>query len=407
MSLTYRALARLFVPILLLGLSAYLLSQVALLDESNQQLLRNLPYVITPLALILAHQFNRSRFFSATLLMALTFWIVQTYLQSALSGSQALASYTVLSLLIPLNFLLLIALPERGLWNQFGLAYIFTPLLQFVLCYYLFQHKPEIFIEVPSWLYTKPYEGYVLSIGASLWMLLVFVISLVILCWRNAEAEASLIGCLIASYAILSWLYLPMISTVLISAAIIGIIVGIFRSSHEMAYFDELTQILGRRAFNEKLGGLGRNYTIAMVDIDHFKKFNDTHGHDIGDDVLKMVATKLQAIKGGGTVYRYGGEEFCIVFNRPIEHCIPHLETLRENIATYKMRLRDKTNRPPTTQEGSNKRGQATRGLAVSVTISIGVATRTAELGKPSDVIKAADKALYQSKSRGRNCLSH
>ena len=97
MSFTYRALRRLFFPTLLLGLSAYLLSKTALLDESNQLLLLNLPYVISPLALILAHQFNRSRFFSGTLLMVLTFWVAQTYLQSALSGTQALASYTVLS----------------------------------------------------------------------------------------------------------------------------------------------------------------------------------------------------------------------------------------------------------------------------------------------------------------------
>ncbi len=167
-------------------------------------------------------------------------------------------------------------------------------------------------------------------------------------------------------------------------------------------------QILGRRALNEKLDGLGRNYTIAMIDIDHFKRFNDTHGHDIGDDVLKMVATKLKTVKGGGTVYRYGGEEFCIVFtNRAIEQCIPHLESLRENIATYKIRLRDNNNRPPSKKEGSGKRGQATKGLAVSVTISIGVATKTAQLGKPSEVVKAADDALYKSKNRGRNCLSH
>lgn len=309
---------------------------------------------------------------------------------------------------MPFNLLLLIVLPERGLWNKFGITYILAPLLQFVLCYYLFQYKPELFVDVPALLYTKPFEGYVLSIGASLWMLFVFIISLLILCWRNAEAEASLIGCLIASYAILSWLYLPMISTVLISAAIISIIVGVFRSSHEMAYFDELTKILGRRALNEKLEGLGRNYTIAMIDIDHFKKFNDTHGHDIGDDVLKMVATKLQAVKGGGKVYRYGGEEFCVIFaNRSIEQCIPHLEVLREDIAGYKMRLRDKSNRPPSKKEGSNKRGQATKGLAVSVTISIGVATKTAELSRPSQVIKAADEALYKSKNRGRNCLSY
>lgn len=54
-------------------------------------------------------------------------------------------------------------------------------------------------------------------------------------------------------------------------------------------------------------------YVIAMLDVDRFKKFNDSYGHDAGDNVLKIVATQLAAIKGGGTAYRYGGEEFCIV----------------------------------------------------------------------------------------------
>ena len=54
---------------------------------------------------------------------------------------------------------------------------------------------------------------------------------------------------------------------------------------------------------------------VAMVDVDHFKKFNDTYGHDTGDSVLRMIATKLQKVGGGGTAYRYGGEEFSIIFN--------------------------------------------------------------------------------------------
>ena len=53
-----------------------------------------------------------------------------------------------------------------------------------------------------------------------------------------------------------------------------------------------------------------------MMDVDHFKKFNDTYGHDIGDDVLKMVGMQINTIKGGGTAYRYGGEEFLCCISR-------------------------------------------------------------------------------------------
>jgi diguanylate cyclase (GGDEF)-like protein len=59
---------------------------------------------------------------------------------------------------------------------------------------------------------------------------------------------------------------------------------------------------------------LGHRFTIAMLDIDHFKRFNDTYGHAVGDQVLKMVAAKLRQVKGGGRAFRYGGEEFTLVF---------------------------------------------------------------------------------------------
>src|SRR2546422_4854379 len=71
--------------------------------------------------------------------------------------------------------------------------------------------------------------------------------------------------------------------------------------------FRSLTGLPGRRALDEALVRLGGRYAIAMVDIDHFKRFNDEHGHDAGDQLLRMLATKLSQIEGGGRPLRYGG----------------------------------------------------------------------------------------------------
>ena len=88
------------------------------------------------------------------------------------------------------------------------------------------------------------------------------------------------------------------------------LVISLIETAHAMAYQDELTSLPGRRALKEYLLKLGNEYTIAMLDIDHFKKFNDTHGHDVGDQVLRMVASKLVGFSGGGKAFRYGGEEF-------------------------------------------------------------------------------------------------
>jgi len=76
---------------------------------------------------------------------------------------------------------------------------------------------------------------------------------------------------------------------------------------------------------------MGRRYVIAMLDVDHFKSFNDTYGHDVGDQVLKMVAAKINGVKGGGKPFRYGGEEFTVIFpRRRLAEAIPHLEEVRK-----------------------------------------------------------------------------
>ena len=72
------------------------------------------------------------------------------------------------------------------------------------------------------------------------------------------------------------------------------------------------------------MAGLGPRYVLAMADVDHFKSFNDTHGHDTGDQVLKLVAARLAQVKGGGRAFRYGGEEFTVLFpDRTLDEALP------------------------------------------------------------------------------------
>lgn len=192
---------------------------------------------------------------------------------------------------------------------------------------------------------------------------------------------------------------------VLSSQVMLILVVSIAQEAYQMAFRDELTGLPGRRALNERLQRLGRQYVIAMADVDHFKAFNDTHGHDVGDQVLRLVASRLRKIGGGGRAYRYGGEEFTLVFpGRDLQDCLPHLEAVRQAVEGYVIQLRDKASRPKDAQQGKRRRGSGSRDQ-VLVTISIGVAERLPIQRSPEDVIKAADQALYSAKSAGRNCV--
>src|SRR5207302_1408861 len=87
---------------------------------------------------------------------------------------------------------------------------------------------------------------------------------------------------------------------------------ALVEASYHMAYQDSLTGLPARRALNEALLRLGGHYSVAMIDVDHFKRINDRHGHDVGDQVLRIIAAKLAQVPGGGKAYRYGGEEFAV-----------------------------------------------------------------------------------------------
>ncbi|AZL71937.1 GGDEF domain-containing protein [Pseudomonas sichuanensis] len=198
---------------------------------------------------------------------------------------------------------------------------------------------------------------------------------------------------------------LPFTLNIMCSQVMLMIAAAVSHEAYQMAFRDELTGLPGRRALNERMQRLGRNYVIAMTDVDHFKKFNDTHGHDVGDQVLRLVASRLSKVTGGGRAYRYGGEEFALVFaGKTAEECLPHLEAVREMIANYAIQLRDQSNRPQ--DDGAGRQRRAGNGSStVSVTISIGIAERQLEHRNPEQVLKSADQALYSAKGAGRNCV--
>ncbi|WP_434766937.1 GGDEF domain-containing protein [Pseudomonas triticicola] len=224
--------------------------------------------------------------------------------------------------------------------------------------------------------------------------------------WRNPRPlhAAQLVGLLGVFWMLPKTFILPFTLNIMCSQVMLMIAAAVAHEAYQMAFRDELTGLPGRRALNERMQRLGRNYVLAMSDVDHFKKFNDTHGHDVGDQVLRLVASKLSKISGGGRAYRYGGEEFALVFaGKTLEECMPHLEMIRESIASYSIQLRNQENRPQDDQQGRQRRGGA-GASAVSVTVSIGVAERV-EQRTPEEVLKSADQALYSAKGAGRNCV--
>lgn len=160
---------------------------------------------------------------------------------------------------------------------------------------------------------------------------------------------------------------------------------------------DALTGLFNRRAF-ERL--LAEHMSVAqeqkldlclvMLDVDHFKKFNDTYGHLLGDEVLKIVARTLtDTLKGRDVVARFGGEEFVVVLpTTPLEGAMRVADVIRQSIANKELKRKD---------TGQNF-GQ--------ITVSLGVSGYRRGVDDIPKLIKRADEALYEAKRMGRNRVS-
>jgi diguanylate cyclase (GGDEF)-like protein len=195
-------------------------------------------------------------------------------------------------------------------------------------------------------------------------------------------------GCIAGTAAIAGWFAL---------AAAVAVSTLLY-SSYRMAFIDTLTGLPNRRALDETLARLSGPYALAMIDIDHFKGFNDTYGHAAGDVVLREVAQTLRR-HAGGHAFRYGGEEFCVVYEgRASEKPALPLELARKAVGRQRVEIAMPA--PKRAPRGKPVKPQTRE---VGVTISAGCAQRNPQRRAPDDVLKAADQALYKAKDKGRN----
>ena len=279
--------------------------------------------------LLLAWRFNSSRvLFSLLVLLlahrAVDFFAAGQVQTGSVHTGPGRTAVALAALLVPLNFIVFASMRERGLTiagvaPRFGLLFLESVVFA-VLC------RPE---NSPA----NPHPG---EAAIPLWipLLLTFVAAIAVFVRRFFQTRKPIEpGFAWSMAAVFMWLqFAPTgkMSDAYVATAALILAASLIETSYVLAYHDELTGIRGRRAFNESLLSLDQQYAIAIVDIDHFKKFNDTYGHDVGDQVLCMVAKRLSQVGGDGQAFRCGGEEFAIVFcNTSAKEAFEHLDALR------------------------------------------------------------------------------
>src|SRR5438034_2616649 len=350
--LLLRILQLVAVPAAILLAAALAVAASHALPRSLSGLIGVGPYIVLLLGAAISAWFNRSR---ALIMLASLLAAYAGYNLASDLGRESFAWRAVLTafaVLVPFNVLLALAFPERGVrqyrnyrWLLLGLAEIL------VVIWIAYAGRSSLSGTawrdvLDHWLLRSPPTPIV----ARIMLAAAFAAALARTWPRRGLKELrreprpldiGIAAALVAFFIGCQWATAPLAFGAFMSAAGVILLAAVLQESHRLAFRDELTNLPSRRALEERLSGLGPTYTIAMVDVDHFKQFNDTHGHHIGDQVLKLVAARLDEIGGGGVSYRYGGEEFCVLFaERTLDQSLPYLEQLRGEIEHYEIAAR-------------------------------------------------------------------
>jgi len=369
-----------------------------------QPLVAVYPYIVLTVGLLFGWHFDRSRVVFALLVLALADRALLLFAagDAATEGVGRIV-FNAVAFLLPLNLLALSLIKERGILTRSGLMRLSLILSQLLLVAWIC--RPELadvaaslelsYVD-PRWTeWTRIAQpALVAFLVASVLQLSRFMV------YKNA-IESGFVWALVASFIALHGSRFGWTPTNYFAMAGLILFLALLEASYKMTYHDELTGVPGRLALDQALTGLGSRYSVAMVDIDHLKDFNNQYGQTVGDQVLQIVATKIASVSGGGKAFRYSGEEFVVLFpGKSAGDTLAPLETLRKTVETSRFVLRGQGHLREQTGEPS---GDSSTGEELSATISVGVAERDERKTTPEQVIKAAYRVLYRAKMDGGN----
>jgi diguanylate cyclase (GGDEF)-like protein len=366
-------------------------------------------YAAFAAVVVLGLVFRRNRPVIAGVFIALIYFVLfESSALVDLSGEYRSGFLFVAFPVLPLNLALMAFLPQRPVFSRMSLFWVCLLILEVGGLLGIVHYFQEFSLQLQEW--KIPLEFVPPDFPVSHAVLIASVLGSLILGGRllvySSPLDAGLLAALVAALAAAFQVDRPEMVTWYLGGAQLALAGSLVAISHSLAFRDQLTGLPARRALDESLATLGGRYSIAMVDIDHFKKFNDTYGHETGDQALKMVAGRLAGVTGGGRAFRYGGEEFSILFSgKTAEEAEPYIEKIREGIEKSPFVLRSSSRPAKKPKNSSRKFSPAKRGKRIPLTVSIGVADKAEERATAHEVLKAADEALYKAKRAGRNCV--
>ena len=315
-----------------------------------------------------------------------------------------LVAFPLICWILPITVYLLLKLTSNDSFIYPFSKKLFILVLEIFAIYFLTYFVPTLLgvsflIEMKKQIAEVLYFPFDADAPFPITSLLPFAICLMLMIYQKTkrlpQIQTSLLISFFSMFLFLFSAYSPFsleLSFISFTSTILFILLQL---SHKMAFLDELTNMPGRRALMTELKQLeNEDYTLVMIDIDFFKRLNDSYGHEVGDQALRTISATLSQHTNEGTLYRYGGEEFVLLFpHRQLDDVLDCWESTRVLVSNSDFFLRPKKSQSQASQPYL---------ASLHITLSAGVAQKMSNQTY-DEVINIADQALYKAKQTGRN----
>ncbi len=399
-----------FLCILTVLVGAFFLSIV--LDEHTLYIvLKTAIYTICAISLGLSLWLKQDKAFFLLLLTILAYSLIEYFADHRFDNNYyTLIAYPLMCLLFPVNVYLITHVKQDDLFIHAFIRKIIVIAGQIITIYFLTYLLPSLFGEsifknfqynlsnIINFTFFGPKMSAMPQLGLFSFILF-FALCLWLFHKKRTLLDTAFIGVFSTSFISFYFIYERNIPTIFFLAATTTILFSLLQISHRMAFLDELTNVPGRRALTNALRQFERHpYTLSIMDIDFFKRLNDSYGHEVGDQGLRMISARLSQYAKSGHIYRYGGEEFVLLFPyKHLEEVLDEIEETRALISNSDFFLR-----APSHNGYSQENEKYPYLASIKITLSAGVAEKVGN--ESSDfVLNMADQALYKAKKTGRN----
>ena len=371
-----------------------------------QQPIAALPYIVLTFGLIFGWYFASSRMILSLLVLALADRALVLF--PSTDAGQTAVSQTVIAItafLVPLNLLAFSIFKEDSLSTLRGVTRVVLVLAQpFLLLWLCLPDQHDLASSFAREYIPSLYMAWTPIPQPALFAFATaFLLHIIRFVLHRDPLEGGAIWALCAIFVAYHTSRYGWKPTNFFMAAGLILFVTLLQSFYQRTYRDELTGIPGRLAYDEAITQLGKRFSVAVISIDQLTQYANTHGKPVSEQILKLVAPRVQTACIDGQVFRTTGEDLTVLFpGKSTTETLGTLETVRKTIGAISLLLRGR-DRVWEKEREAQKTGS--RDQALPVTLSIGVAERVDDNATLTLVIKSAYRGLYEAKGVGGNVV--